>query len=191
MASSKLKIAAVGTGMVILAIGAAFLGVKTVHWVRAAHAPDIQGAWAGIFEAGQQKWPMMYKISKENGSYHAVEVNIYQGAREMPVSRLVYNYPSVRIEQKAIGFTYEATLNPKTMEMSGTWKQGKGSGPFTMKLNALADKFPEPMADSDYTPAEGFGRAGLLEGNVKSGEDHASGGLENCRAGGWHLSGDG
>jgi hypothetical protein len=80
MASSKLKIAAVGTGAVILAIGVGFLGVKTIHWVRAAHAPDIQGAWAGIFEAGQQKWPMMYKISRENGSYHAVEVNIYQGA---------------------------------------------------------------------------------------------------------------
>jgi hypothetical protein len=167
MASSKLKIAAVGTGMVILAIGAAFLGVKTVHWVRAAHAPDIQGAWAGIFEAGQQKWPMMYKISKENGSYHAVEVNIYQGAREMPVSRLVYNYPSVRIEQKAIGFTYEATLNPKTMEMSGTWKQGKGSGPFTMKLNALADKFPEPMADSDYTPRKDSDVQGYWKGTLK------------------------
>ena len=167
MASSKLKIAAVGTGAVILAIGVGFLGVKTIHWVRAAHAPDIQGAWAGIFEAGQQKWPMMYKISKENGSYHAVEVNIYQGAREMPVSRLVYDYPSVRIEQKAIGFTYEATLNPKTMEMSGTWKQGKGSGPFTMKLNALADKFPEPMADSDYTPRKDSDVQGYWKGTLK------------------------
>jgi hypothetical protein len=167
MASSKLKIAAVGTGAVILAIGVAFLGVQTIHWVRAAHAPDIQGAWAGIFEAGQQKWPMMYKISKENGFYHAVEVNIYQGAREMPVSRLVYDYPSVRIEQKAIGFTYEATLNPKTMEMSGTWKQGKGSGPFTMKLNALADKFPEPMADSDYTPRKDSDVQGYWKGTLK------------------------
>ena len=167
MASSKLKIAAVGTGVVILAIGAAFLGVKTVHWVRAAHAPDIQGAWAGIFEAGQQKWPIMYKISRENGSYHAVEVNIYQGAREMPVSRLVYDYPSVRIEQKAIGFTYEATLNPKTMEMSGTWKQGKGSGPFIMKLNALADKFPEPMTESDYAPRKDSDVQGYWKGTLK------------------------
>ena len=127
MASSKLKIAAVGTGAVILTIGVVLLGIKTVHWVRAAHAPDIQGSWAGIFEAGQQKWPMMYKISRENGSYHAIEADPYQGVREIPVNRLIYNYPKVRIEQNAIGFTYEATLNPKTMEMSGTWKQGKGS----------------------------------------------------------------
>jgi hypothetical protein len=169
MASSKLKIAAVGTGAVILTIGAAFLGVKTVHWVRAANAPDIQGAWAGIFEAGQQKWPMMYKISRENGSYHAVEVNIYQGAREMPVSRLVYDYPKVRIEQKAIGFTYEATLNPKTMEMSGTWKQGKGSGPFAMKLNALSNAFPELMAESDYAPRKDSDLQGYWKGTLKAG----------------------
>jgi hypothetical protein len=169
MASSKMKIAAVGTGAVILATGVVLLGIKTVHWVRAAHAPDIQGAWAGIFEAGQQKWPMMYKISRENGSYHAVEVNIYQGAREMPVSRLVYDYPSVRIEQKAIGFTYEATLNPKTMEMSGTWKQGKGSGPFAMKLNALPDAFPEPLAESDYAPRKDSDLQGYWQGTLKPG----------------------
>ena len=88
MASSKMKTVAAGTVAVILTTGVVLLGIKTVHWVRMAHAPDIQGNWAGIFEAGQQKWPMLYKISRGNGSYHAIEVNIYQGAREMPVSSL-------------------------------------------------------------------------------------------------------
>ena len=162
-----MKTAAVAGAIVLLTAGTGVVAVKTVHAVRSAGAPDIQGAWAGIFESGQQKWPMMYKISKENGSYHAVEVNIYQGAREMPVSRLVYDYPSVRIEQKAIGFTYEATLNPKTMEMSGTWKQGKGSGPFAMKLNALPDAFPEPMAESDYAPRKDSDVQGYWKGTLK------------------------
>ena len=158
---------AIGTVVVILAAGLVLLGIKIVHWGRSAHAPNIQGNWAGVFEAGQQKWPMMYKISGSKGSYHAVEVNIYQGAREMPVSKLSYDYPSVRIEQKAIGFTYEATLNPKTMEMSGTWKQGKGSGPFTLKLNALADKFPDPMAESDYAPRKDSDVQGYWKGTLK------------------------
>ena len=162
-----MKTAAVAGAVVLLTAGTGVVAVKTVHAVRSSVAPDIQGAWAGIFESGQQKWPMMYKISKENGSYHAVEVNIYQGAREMPVSRLVYDYPSVRIEQKAIGFTYEATLNPKTMEMSGTWKQGKGSGPFAMKLNALPDAFPEPMAESDYAPRKDSDVQGFWKGTLK------------------------
>jgi hypothetical protein len=167
MASSKLKIAAVGTGAVILATGMVLLVVKTTHWVRAANAPDIQGAWAGNFAAGETKMPLMYKISKVNGSYHAVEVDIYQGAKEAPVSKLVYDYPAIHIEQKTLGFTYDATLNPKTMEMSGTWKQGKGSGPFTMKLNALREAFPEPMAESDYAPRKDSDLQGYWQGTLK------------------------
>jgi hypothetical protein len=190
MASSKMKTVVVGTAAVILAIGAAFLGVKTVHWVRSAHAPDIQGAWAGTFEAGQQKWPLMYKISRMSGSYHAIEVDPYQGVREIPVNRVIYDYPKVRIEQNAIGFTYEATLNPKTMEMSGTWKQGKGSGPFAMKLSPPAG-VSRTHDRKRLRAAEGFGPAGLLEGNVEAGKHHASGGPQNCRADGWHLSGGG
>ena len=133
----------------------------------------------------------MYKISRENGSYHAVEVDIYQGVREAPVSKLIYNYPSIRIEQQAIGFTYDATLNPKTMEMSGTWKQGEVSGPFTMKLNALPDAFPEPMAESDYAPRKDSDLQGYWKGTLKVGNHTAAGGPQNCRTGGWHLSGDG
>ena len=169
MASSKMKNTVIGTAAVILSIGVVLLAVKTVHLVRAANAPDIQGDWAGIFEAGQQKWPLMYKISRVSGSYHAIEVDPYQGVREIPVNRLIYDYPTVRIEQKAIGFTYEATLNPKTMEMSGTWKQGKGSGPFTMKLNALRDAFPEPLAESDYAPRKDSDLQGYWQGTLKPG----------------------
>jgi hypothetical protein len=169
MASSKLKIAAVGTGVGILTIGMVLLSIKTVHWVQTAHAPDIQGAWAGNFAAGETKMPLMYKISKMNGLYHAVEVDIYQGAREIPVSKLIYNYPAIHIEQQAVGFTYDATLNPKTMEMSGTWKQGKGSGPFAMKLNALPDAFPEPMAESDYAPRQNSDLQGYWKGTLKVG----------------------
>ena len=111
----------------------------------------------------------MYKISGSKGSYHAVEVDPYQGVREIAVNRLIYDYPKVRIEQNAIGFTYEAILNPKTMEMSGTWKQGKGSGPFAMKLNALQEAFPEPMAESDYAPRKDSDLQGYWKGTLKPG----------------------
>jgi len=109
----------------------------------------------------------MYKISKVNGAYRAVEVDIYQGVREAPVQKVVYDYPSVHIEQPAIGFSYHATLNPKTMEMSGTWKQGKVSGPFSMKLNALPDAFPEPMAESDYAPRSDSALQGYWTGTLR------------------------
>ena len=55
------------------------------------------------------------------------------------------------------------------MEMSGIWKQGKGSGPFTMKLNALAEAFPEPMAESDYAPRKDSDLQGYWKGTLKTG----------------------
>jgi hypothetical protein len=169
MASSKLKIVAVGTGVGILVIGAAVLGVKTVHGVQAANEPDIQGAWTGDFEFKELKMPLMFKISRVNGSYHAEEVNAYQGAREIPVSRLVYDYPSVRVEVQAVGFTYEAKLNKDTMEMSGTWQQGSSSGPFVMKRNANLAAFPEPMAESDYAPRKDSDLQGYWQGTLNPG----------------------
>jgi RNA polymerase sigma factor (sigma-70 family) len=169
MAWTKIKTAAVTGVAVLLTAGTGVVAVKTVHAVRSAGAPDIQGAWAGNFEFKDQKMPLMYKIIKVDGSYHAVEVDIYQGVKESPVSKVIYNYPSIRIEQQAIGFTYDATLNPKTMEMSGTWKQGGSSGPFTMKLNALPDAFPEPMAESDYAPRKDSDLQGYWKGTLKAG----------------------
>ena len=169
MAWTKMKTAAVAGAVVLLTAGTGVVAVKTVHAVRSSGAPDIQGAWAGIFDSNGEKMPLMYKITRENGSYHAVEVDIYQGVKAVPVSEIAYNYPSIRIEQKAMGFTYEATLNPKTMEMSGTWKQGKGSGPFTMKLNALPEAFPEPLVENDYASRKDSDLQGYWKGTLKAG----------------------
>ena len=169
MTWTKMKIVVVAGAVMLLIAGTGIVAVKTIHSVRAAYAPDIQGSWTGNFEAGETKMPLMYKISRVNGSYHAVEVDIYQGVKEAPVSKLVYNYPSVRFEQPAIGFTYEATLNKNTMEMSGTWKQHDGSGPFAMKLNANPEGFPEPMAESDYAPRQGSDLQGYWTGTLKAG----------------------
>ena len=169
MAWTKIKTAAVAGAVILLTAGTGLVAVKVVHTVRAAYAPDIQGAWAGEFDIKGLKAPLMYKISKVNGSYKAVEVDIYQGIRETPVDKLVYDYPSIRIEQQNLGFTYDATLNPNTMEMSGTWKQAGGSGPFTMKLNALPEAFPEPITESDYASRKDSDLQGYWLGTVKGG----------------------
>ena len=169
MAWTKTKTAVVAGAVILLTAGTGIVAVKTVPAVWSAGVPDIQGAWAGNFDFAGTKMPLMYKITRENGSYHAVLVDIYQGVREVPVSKLVYNYPSIRIEQQAFGCTYEATVNRTTMEMSGTWKQRGVSIPFTMKLNALPEAFPEPMAESDYAPRKDSDLQGYWKGTSKAG----------------------
>ena len=171
MTWTKTKTAAVAGAVILLAAGIGFVAVKTIQAVRLANAPDIQGPWAGIFEIKEAnaKSPVLYKITRENGSYHAVGVSPYRGAMEVPMDKLIYHFPSVHIERTAIGFTYDATLNPKTMEISGTWKAGKISGPLTLKLNALPDAFPEPLAESDYAPRKDSDAQGYWQGTLKAG----------------------
>ena len=168
MTWTKTKTAAVAGAVILLAAGIGIVAVKTV---RSANAPDIQGAWAGIMEIKEikAKSPVQYKITRANGSYHAVGVNPYRGAMEIPLDKVIYHFPSVHMERLAVGFIYDATLNPKTMEMSGTWKVGKISGPLTLKLNALPDAFPEPLAESDYAPRKDSDVQGYWQGTLKAG----------------------
>jgi len=57
MAWTKMKTAAVAGAVVLLTAGTGVVAVKTVHAVRSAGAPDIQGAWAGIFDFKGRKCP--------------------------------------------------------------------------------------------------------------------------------------
>ncbi len=168
MTWTKTKTAAVTGAVILLAAGIGIVSIKTV---RSANAPDIQGPWAGIFEIKEAKIksPVLYKITKANGSCHAVGVSPYRGAMEIPMDKVIYHFPSVHIERTAIGFTYDATLNPKTMEMTGTWKAAKLSGPLTLKLNALPDAFHEPLAESDYAPRKDSDVQGYWQGTLKAG----------------------
>jgi RNA polymerase sigma factor (sigma-70 family) len=173
MAWTKMKSAAVAGAVVLLTTGTGVVAVKTVHAVRSANAPDIQGPWAGIIEIKEMniKSPVMYKISRENGSYHAVGVNPYAGVSEVPMDKLTYRYPSLHMERQASGFIYDATLNPKTMEMSGAWKIGNTSGPLTLKLNGLPDAFPDPLGESDYAPRNDSDLQGYWKGTLKAGNN--------------------
>ena len=168
MTWTKTKTAAVAGAVILLAAGIGIIALKTV---RSANAPDIQGNWAGILEIKEikAKSPVRYTITKANGSYHAVGINPYRGFGEVTLDKIIYHFPGVHMERLAVGFIYDANLNPKTMEMTGTWKVGKISGLLTLKLNALPDAFPEPLAESDYAPRKDSDVQGYWQGTLKAG----------------------
>jgi hypothetical protein len=168
MTWTKTKTATGVGAAILLATGISIVAVKMV---RSANAPDIQGNWAGILEIKEikAKSPVLYKITKANGSYHAVGINPYRGFGEVTLDKVIYHFPGVHMERLAVGFIYDANLNPKTMEMSGTWKVGKVSGPLTLKLNALPDAFPGPLTESDYANRKDSDVQGYWEGTLKAG----------------------
>jgi RNA polymerase sigma factor (sigma-70 family) len=172
MAWTKMKTAVIVGAVAILTTGTTMVAVKTIHSFAAARANTqhpLQGAWEGTFKFRQQTIRLVYKISQGNGSYRATADAIEQGLKDLPVDRLVYNYPTVRIENNAIGFVFDGTLNPQAMEISGQWKQNGGSGAMVLKQTDNPDTIPDPLAESDYTPRGGSDLQGLWEGTLKVG----------------------
>ena len=67
--------------------------------------PDIQGAWEGVLDTGgtgvqkgeTTKTRVVARIFKKNGSYYSTADSIDEGLKDRPISKFVYNYPSVRV----------------------------------------------------------------------------------------------
>jgi hypothetical protein len=152
---TQTKTAVVAGTAIFLVIIAIALAGKAVHSARVAHYPNIQGAWEGTVEIPQAKLRVRLNLSRTNGTYAATGDSIDQGVRNIPVSKIVYNYPAFHFEMQSVGGIYDGSLNPAADEISGTWKQGNATLPLAFKhvTNAVAEALSEdafaPRADSD------------------------------------------
>ena len=54
MAWTKMKTAAIAGAVILLTVGTGVVAVKSVHAVRGAGYPDIQGAWEGVLDTVAQ-----------------------------------------------------------------------------------------------------------------------------------------
>ena len=98
----------------------------------AAVAAQFVGTWVGTLDAGQ---PLRLKlrISNEQDGAHAVMISLDQGDAEIPVSSIQQTGMRLVLELNSIGGKYEAELNKEGKELSGTWSQGGGSLPLSLR----------------------------------------------------------
>jgi hypothetical protein len=177
MAWTKMKTAAVAGAVVLLTAGTGVVAVKTVHAAWSAGAPEIQGAWEGVLDTGgtgiqkgeTTKTRVVARIFKKNGSYYTTADTIDEGRRNVPISKFIYKYPSVRIELKELSSSYEAAVNSDATEISGTFKTGDRQTPLVMKRTTEPDAVPEPLADGDFAPRRDSDLQGYWKGTLKAG----------------------
>jgi RNA polymerase sigma factor (sigma-70 family) len=177
MAWTKMKTAAVTGAVVLLTAGTGVVAVKTVHAARSAGVPDIQGAWEGVLDTGgtgiqkgeTTKTRVVARIFKKNGVYQSTADTIDEGRKDVPISKFVYNYPSVRVELSQLSSWYQATVNSDATEMSGTFKGGDRQTPLVLKRTTEPDAVPEPLADGDFAPRRDSDLQGYWKGTLKAG----------------------
>ncbi len=177
MAWTKIKTAAVTGAVILLTAGTGVVAIKTVHAAWSAGAPDIQGAWEGVLDTGgpgvqkgeTTKTRVVARIFKKNGSYYSTADTIDEGRRDVPISKFVYQYPSVHIELKELSSSYEATVNSDATEISGTFKTGDRQTPLVMKRTTEPDAVPESLAEGDFAPRRDSDLQGYWKGTLKAG----------------------
>jgi hypothetical protein len=167
MNTAKLKTAALVVVILAVLAGLALLVPKIFHAVRQARAPRIVGAWEGSVQANEIQLRVVLKIARSNGVYSATADSIDQRVADIPVSKLVYDYPSLVAEFQGLGGNYVAKLDSLGKEMSGTFKTPNGSLPLVLKFTTNPDKIGEAMAESDYKG--GTGPQGAWQGTLQAG----------------------
>lgn len=167
MAWTNIKTTAVVGAALLLTTGTTILGVKAIQAARPAVAPDIQGTWQGVLEGGgtgvgkgeTTRDRVVLKVAKTNGAYRATADLIDSGRRDIEVTRLTYNYPTVRIQVAGV-LTCEGKVNAEATEITG---------PITLRRTSTPDRVPDRLKDTEYAPREGSLLQGYWKGSLGRG----------------------
>lgn len=106
---------------------------------------SLEGNWAGALEFGGTKLRIVFKIANTPDGLKAKFDSIDQGAADLEVETVTLQDRVIRLEAKKYGFSYEGTLSEKGDELNGTFKQGPGSFPLTLKRVAEAPRINRPQ----------------------------------------------
>jgi hypothetical protein len=135
-----------------------------------AYAPrpgsEIQGHWKGTLAVGPVQLRILFKIAESPaGTFSGVLDSIDQGARNIPLTTVTFTKPTLQIEVKAIGGSFDGKLTADGKQVVGDWEQLGRSTPLTL-TRADPDEFataPAPNALASSSAAEPQGIwAGVL-----------------------------
>lgn len=135
---------------------------------RARKDSDLQGHWKGTLaiklgEDRQLELRLIVKISEAaDGTFSGALDSVDQGAKNIPISAILFNKPALRFEVDGIGGLYEGDLNNDGAEITGTWTQGGRSLPLTLKRY---DPGTEP--EKSYAAREDSDLQGIWKGTLE------------------------
>lgn len=91
------------------------------------------GSWRGVLTAGPHRFRMLLEVEAGGEEPSARLTSVDQGGTPIPVESLALEGRTIRFEIPAIRGAFEGTLNGDGSELDGSWTQGGGSIPLTLK----------------------------------------------------------
>ncbi len=124
-------------------------------WLTALPEPQetIEGIWVGVLKVSSIELRIVFKISKKaDGSFTGTLDSPDQGAADIPTEEVTYTEGNVTIKCKTVAGVFEGTMKEGNQEIEGTWKQGGGSLPLTIKRTAEVPKVNRPQTPQKPFP---------------------------------------
>lgn len=178
MAWTKAKTTVVAA--VALAVAAGGLGLTVppiVHRIRVAHYPDIQGAWestvhlddAGVESGAAASTRVVFKFKESYGVYTATADWIDVGRKNIPIYKVIYDYPSLTIKATPRD-TWNLRVNQNATEIFWDhYTHFIQPDPATFKRTTKPDSVPDRLAEDDFVPRPDSDLQGYWEGEVGTG----------------------
>jgi len=154
-------------------LATASLAAQAILPAKPVPGEGAAGEWFGALDVGPTKLRLGLHVEKKgDGGLGAILDSIDQGAK-IPVDAVVFERGTLRLALKAIGASYEGTLNADGSALQGVWSQGGQELPLTFhrleKAFALnrpqQPKGPFPYASREVTFRSGAGNV-RLEGTL-------------------------
>jgi hypothetical protein len=113
---------------------------------KALKPSDIDGEWEGTLDAGSQSLRLVLHIMTYEDGMTAKLDSPDQNATGLPVTTITRDAAKLKFEMKQIAGGFEGTINQELNSISGTWTQGGGSLPLTLKRKNAAPKEKKPSS---------------------------------------------
>jgi pimeloyl-ACP methyl ester carboxylesterase len=115
---------------------------------------QVAGDWLGALDVGAAKLRLGLHVEKTgDGALTATLDSIDQGAK-IPVDTAVFESGTLRLSLKAIGGSYEGTLNAEGSALEGTWSQGGRKLPLTFHRQEAPFALNRPQLPKGPFPYE-------------------------------------
>jgi uncharacterized protein len=112
----------------------------------------IEGNWVGVLA---EKLRLVLKISRgADGKLKAALDSIDQGAKDLTVDTIEFADRKLRFEMKALGASFEGTLDEDGEELKGNFKQGSSPFPLVFKRVEEVPELSRPQDPQKPYPYE-------------------------------------
>lgn len=174
MAWTKAQTAILVGTAVLFAGATGVVATKGVHALRAAHYPDLQGAWegslllddAGVAPGEAARTRVVLKLTRTNGVYSATTDWIELGLRDMPMGRVIYEFPSLRLERN-VRDTWKLTLDADAKHLLyDHYIHFLQPDPVLLQRTDTPAQVPAPLTEAEFRPRPGSDLQGYWKGTI-------------------------